>query len=43
MLAIWNFAHVLTAAVYIAWWGLKVWMEENNDNNSKNNEATDNQ
>ena len=28
MLAIWNFAHVLTAAVYIAWWGLKVRMEK---------------
>ena len=25
-LAIWNFAHVLTA-VYITWWGFKVWME----------------
>ena len=25
---IWNFAHVLTAAVHIAWWGLKVWMEK---------------
>ena len=28
MLAIWNFAHILTAAVYIAWWGLKVWMKK---------------
>ena len=28
MLAIWNFAHVLTAAVYISWWGLKVRMEK---------------
>ena len=27
MLTIWNFAHVLAAAVYIAWWGLKVRME----------------
>ena len=27
MLAIWNFVHVLTAAVYITWWGLKVRME----------------
>ena len=27
MLAIRNFAHVLTAAVYITWWGLKVRME----------------
>ena len=26
MLAIWNFAHVLTAAVCIVWWGLKVRM-----------------
>ena len=28
MLAIWNFAHILTAAVHIAWWGLKVPMEK---------------
>ena len=28
MLVILNFAHVLTAAVYITWWGLKVWMEK---------------
>ena len=28
MLAIWNFAHVLTAAVYITWWGLKFRMEK---------------
>ena len=28
MLAIWNFAHILTAAVYITWWGLKVPMEK---------------
>ena len=28
MLTIWNFAHILAAAVYIAWWGLKVWMEK---------------
>ena len=28
MLAIWNFAHVLTAAVYIAWWGSKVRTEK---------------
>ena len=28
MLAIWNFAHVLTAAVYITWRGLKVRMEK---------------
>ena len=28
MLAIWNFAHVLTAVVYIAWWGLKVRMKK---------------
>ena len=25
---IWNFAHVLIAAVYVAWWGLKVRMEK---------------
>ena len=28
MLAIWNFAHVLTAAVCITWWGSKVRMEK---------------
>ena len=28
MLAIWNFAHVLTAAVHITWWGLNVQMEK---------------
>ena len=28
MIAIWNFAHVLAATVYITWWGLKVWMEK---------------
>ena len=28
MLAIWNFAHVLTAAVYITWRGLKIPMEK---------------
>ena len=28
MLTIWNFAHVLTAAVSITWWGLKVWMDK---------------
>ena len=27
-ITLWNFAHVLTAAVYIAWWGLKVRMEK---------------
>ena len=26
MLEIWNFAHILTEAVYISWWGLKVRM-----------------
>ena len=26
MLAIWHFAHILTVAVYIAWWGSKVRM-----------------
>ena len=26
MLAIWNFAHVLTAVVFISWWGLEVRM-----------------
>ena len=28
MIAIWNFAHVLAATVYITWWGSKVWMEK---------------
>ena len=27
-LAIWNFAHILTAAVNITWWGLKIRMEK---------------
>ena len=26
MLAIWNFAHILTAVVFISWWGLEVRM-----------------